>query len=128
MCARDKPSHIKDLNWNGSPALYAGAIIGFAAIGNVVSSAGTFDLQIANSPLRIDRSKAEQREMNPNPYAVYLTESCLKPLSVYIITTTLRDDLPTLEVASVKLDLELEEILCWLLYACFLPIESCGFA
>ena len=105
MRTRNKPSHIKELNRNGSPASYAGAIIRFAAIGNVVSSAGTFNLQIANGPLRIDCSEAELREMNPNLWAVNnLTESCLKPLSIFIILAMLRDDLPTLELASVRLD------------------------
>jgi hypothetical protein len=53
MCARDKTCYVEELDGYGALAVNAGAIIGFTAVGDVVTFAGAFYLEVADCSLRV---------------------------------------------------------------------------
>ena len=58
MGAGHKTGHVKELYGDGAAAIDARAIVGFAAVGEVVTSAGAVNLEIADRTLRIDGGEA----------------------------------------------------------------------
>ena len=44
MRTRDEPRDVEELNGDGAAAIDAGAVVGFAAVGEVVARAGAVDL------------------------------------------------------------------------------------
>lgn len=58
MCPGDETGNIEKFDRYGAAALNTGAIIGFTAVGEAESCAGTFYLEIANGSLWVDRCEA----------------------------------------------------------------------
>lgn len=54
MCAGNEASDIEELDRYGAPAVDAGAVVGFAAVGDGGAGAGAFDLEVADGALRVD--------------------------------------------------------------------------
>ena len=54
MGTGDEASDIEDLDRDGAPARDAGAVVRFAAIGEIEAGAGTGNLEVANCALRVD--------------------------------------------------------------------------
>lgn len=117
--------YVEEFDGYGSSAVHAGAVVGFAAVGEIVSRAGAVDLEVSDGALGIygrETKKgisADVREfMSTWVGDPFLTESCLSRVSSspFFIAEHSGVDLfihaPTLELASVKLfkvvDLPLE--------------------
>jgi len=58
MCPRDESSYVDEFDRYGSPPVNAGAVVRFASVGDVVSSAGAFDLQVADCALGVNCCKS----------------------------------------------------------------------
>lgn len=57
MGSRHQAGNIEQFDGDGSPPANAGAIVGFAAVRDVISCTSTCDLEIAYRSLWVDRSE-----------------------------------------------------------------------
>lgn len=56
--AGDEAGDVEELDGDGAAAVKAGAVVGFAAGGDVVAGAGTVDLEVADGTLGVDGCEA----------------------------------------------------------------------
>jgi hypothetical protein len=63
MCAWDETGDIEEFYGDGSPAFDAGAVVGFAAVGDIEAGAGAGNLEVADGALRVDGRKSRDTEL-----------------------------------------------------------------
>lgn len=59
--AGDEAGHVEELDGHGAPAVDAGAVVGFAAVRDMVAGAGAVDLEVADCSLGVDGGEAVAR-------------------------------------------------------------------
>lgn len=106
---RYKSSYVEKLDRYRPPTLDARAIVGLTAIGNVMSSTCALDLKVPNSPLRIDCSKAGLGKWMVLYLCIVSYGKFPEVGSQPLFLVNAKLDLPTLELASVKLGWRSEE-------------------
>ena len=76
MSARDKTCDIEKLDGNRAPAIDTGAVIRFAAVGEVVARTSAFDLEIADRPLGVDGCEAAETNAQSGALQTACRRSC----------------------------------------------------
>lgn len=61
MSTWNESCDVEEFDGNGPSAIDAGAVVGFTAVGEVVSRAGTFDLEVADGALGVYGGETKTR-------------------------------------------------------------------
>lgn len=84
MSTRNQSGDVKELDGNRSSSIYATTVIRFASIRDIISSASTIDLKVADGSLRIDCREAVAVSINLKSARWDLAENCLDAISALL--------------------------------------------